>query len=540
MDDKVALLKEQGNAALQTGNYDEAIRCYTEAIALDGNNHVLYSNRSAAYAKSENYQQALEDAEKTVSLKPDWGKGYSRKGSALAYLGRYNESIQAYEKGLQLDPNNAQLRSGLAEVRAQKTATATNPFNKPDIFVKLANDPRTKGYLSDPEYIKLLQELRSNPQNLGTKLQDPRVLTTLSVLLGLDEPMETEPVPPEPPKPSPKPEPKPQPKKEEDNLPPEKRKALEEKKLGNEAYKKKNFEEALQHYNKAVELDSTEIVYLLNIAAVYFEQKEYEKCITQCEKAIDVGRENRADFKLIAKAFTRIGHAYKKMENWKQAKVYYEKSMSEHRTPEIKTLLSDIDKIIKEEERKAYIDPVKAEEEKELGNQKYKDGDYPAAIKHYSEAIRRNPDDPKYYSNRAACYTKLAAFDLGLKDCEKVVELDPKFIKGWIRKGKILQAMQQQGKALTAYQKALELDSQNSEALEGYRSCAVSASSNPEEVRKRAMADPEIQNILRDPAMRLILEQMQSDPRAIQDHLQNPDIAAKLLKLLESGLIAIH
>lgn len=517
---QVTSLKESGNAALQEGKFDEAIKCYTEAIALDGNNHVLYSNRSAAYAKAEKYKLALEDAEKTVNLKPDWGKGYSRKGSALAYLGRYDESISAYEKGLQLDPNNAQLKSGLAEVRAQRSAAATNPFNSPDIFLKLASDPRTKGYLSDPSYIKLLQELRSNPQGLGTKLQDTRVLTTLSVLLGMsdiEEPMETEPSTPTPKAPKAKPEAKPETKKEDQNLSTEKKKALEEKNLGNTAYRKKNFEEALHHYNKAVEFDPTEIIFLLNIAAVYFEQKEYEKCIGQCEKAIDIGRENRADFKLIAKAFTRIGHAYQKMGNWKQAKVYYEKSMSEHRTPEIKTLLSDIDKIIKEEERKAYIDPVKAEEEKELGNQKYKDGDYPAAIKHYSEAIRRNPDDPKYYSNRAACYTKLAAFDLGLKDCEKVVELDPKFIKGWIRKGKILQAMQQQGKALTAYQKALELDPQNSEALDGYRSCAVSASSNPEEVRKRAMADPEIQGILRDPAMRLILEQMQSDPRALQE-----------------------
>ncbi|XP_046417769.1 stress-induced-phosphoprotein 1 [Neodiprion fabricii] len=540
--EKVSALKDKGNAALQEGKYDEAVKYYTEAIALDGSNHVLYSNRSAAYAKAEKYEQALEDAAKTVELKPDWVKGYSRKGSALAYLGRLDESIKAYEEGLKLDPDNQQLREGLSEVQAQRSDA--NPFNAPDIFVKLRSDPRTRAYLDDPEYVKLIQELRSNPRILGARLQDNRVLTTLSVLLGLnpgdmDEPMDVDPPKPTRETSQPTQEAKPE-KKEDENLPEEKKAAKREKELGNEAYKKKNFEAALEHYNKAIELDPTDITYRNNVAAVYFEQKEYQKCIEQCEQAIEVGRENRADFKLIAKAFTRIGNAYKKLENWKQAKVYYEKSMSEHRTPEIKTLLSDIDKKIKEQERKAYIDPIKAEEEKELGNQKFKDGDYVGAVKHYSEAILRNPDEPKYYSNRAACYTKLVAFDLGLKDCEKCVEIDPKFIKGWIRKGKILQGMQQQGKALSAYQKALEIDPSNSEALDGYRSCTVAVSSNPEEVRKRAMADPEVQNILRDPAMRLILEQMQSDPKALQDHLKNPDIAAKIQKLLESGLVAIH
>ena len=36
-------------------------------------------------------------------------------------------------------------------------------------------------------------------------------------------------------------------------------------------------------------------------AAVYFEQGEYEKCIAECEKAVEVGREQRADFTIIAK-----------------------------------------------------------------------------------------------------------------------------------------------------------------------------------------------------------------------------------------------
>jgi stress-induced-phosphoprotein 1 len=41
---------------------------------------------------------------------------------------------------------------------------------------------------------------------------------------------------------------------------------LKEKELGNQAYKKKDFEGALKHYNKAVELDGGDITYLNNIA----------------------------------------------------------------------------------------------------------------------------------------------------------------------------------------------------------------------------------------------------------------------------------
>jgi stress-induced-phosphoprotein 1 len=41
--------------------------------------------------------------------------------------------------------------------------------------------------------------------------------------------------------------------------------------------------------------------FLVSTLAVQFEQEKYEECIKTCEQAVDVGRENRADYKLIAR-----------------------------------------------------------------------------------------------------------------------------------------------------------------------------------------------------------------------------------------------
>lgn len=67
-------LKNKGNEAFGKENYEEAITYFTQALELDPNNHILYSNRSGAYAKLEKYEQALEDANKVLELKPDWPK----------------------------------------------------------------------------------------------------------------------------------------------------------------------------------------------------------------------------------------------------------------------------------------------------------------------------------------------------------------------------------------------------------------------------------------------------------------------------------
>jgi len=57
------------------------------------------------------------------------------------------------------------------------------------------------------------------------------------------------------------------------------------------------------------------------------------------------------------------------------------------------------------------------------------------------------------------------------------------------------------------------------------------------ETRAKALEDPEVQNILRDPVMQQVLEDMQQDPRAGQRHMANPGIRSKISRLIAAGVI---
>lgn len=54
-------------------------------------------------------------------------------------------------------------------------------------------------------------------------------------------------------------------------------------------------------------------------------------------------------------------------------------------------------------------------------------GDFAGSVKAYTEAIKRDPADPRGYNNRAAAYSKLVALPDALKDADKAIEVDPKF-----------------------------------------------------------------------------------------------------------------
>lgn len=96
MASQVEMLKEKGNTCFRAGRYLEAVSHFSEALSLDPNNYILYSNRSAAYANMHRYEEALRDGEMAVNLKPDWAKAYSRVATAYFALESWDNAVVAY------------------------------------------------------------------------------------------------------------------------------------------------------------------------------------------------------------------------------------------------------------------------------------------------------------------------------------------------------------------------------------------------------------------------------------------------------------
>ena len=117
------------------------------------------------------------------------------------------------------------------------------------------------------------------------------------------------------------------------------------------------------------------------------------------------------------------------MGDFENAVKFFNKSLAEHRTPDILEKLRDTEKKRDEKLKMAYVDPKLADEEREKGNVYFKEHKYPEAVKCYTEAIKRNPTDAKNYSNRAAAYTKLMALPEAERDCDEAIKLDAKFVK---------------------------------------------------------------------------------------------------------------
>jgi tetratricopeptide (TPR) repeat protein len=98
---------ERGNAYVQAGNYEDAVKAFTLAIASEPNFADAYYSRGLVLGRSGKHEQAIDDFTQAIALDQKNANVYADRGAAYGLLGQHAKAISDFTQAIVLSPNFA-------------------------------------------------------------------------------------------------------------------------------------------------------------------------------------------------------------------------------------------------------------------------------------------------------------------------------------------------------------------------------------------------------------------------------------------------
>jgi len=101
--EKVIISLERGREQYELGNYDWALKYYTDALKLDSSNPRTHFALASAHLAQGDYQLAIDYYEEAVELNPALIEAYYGLSCAYQALDKPEKAMRFYRKALGLD-----------------------------------------------------------------------------------------------------------------------------------------------------------------------------------------------------------------------------------------------------------------------------------------------------------------------------------------------------------------------------------------------------------------------------------------------------
>jgi tetratricopeptide (TPR) repeat protein len=212
---------------------------------------------------------------------------------------------------------------------------------------------------------------------------------------------------------------------------------------GNAYYMKDDYEQAFADYNKALAFDPALPHVYINRGNIYYEEGERDQAIMDYNRAIQVNPQYAPAYYRRGRFYASAYHDYKKNRDGSE----YDRAMR------------DFSKAIR-------LNPQYAEAYNERGYLYYYRGHYDQAFMDYDKAIESNPKYAEAYANRGLAYRVHHKYAQALTDYNKAIELSPKYAGAYTYRGLVYEELGNNDQAIADYTKAIEVSPQYAYAYE--------------------------------------------------------------------------
>ena len=129
---QIAALGNRGIARWRLSNPHAAIDDFNAALKLSPEESMIYNNRGNVLLELRHYEEAVKDFTQAIALAPGYGQAYNNRGNARFLLGDSAGAIADYTKAVTLMPANAAPFNGRgkAQLALKRPAAAIRDFSR--------------------------------------------------------------------------------------------------------------------------------------------------------------------------------------------------------------------------------------------------------------------------------------------------------------------------------------------------------------------------------------------------------------------------
>jgi len=98
---------KKGNDFINLKRYEDAIKCYDEALKINPEDAFAWNNKGIALDNLGRYDEAIACYDEALKINPEDAFAWYNKGIALKRLERFDEAIKCYDEALKIDPEDA-------------------------------------------------------------------------------------------------------------------------------------------------------------------------------------------------------------------------------------------------------------------------------------------------------------------------------------------------------------------------------------------------------------------------------------------------